>query len=76
VDAVYKEFKEIRAQNLDRSRLAPPLARRTLALPIGVDFHSLDHPRGVAKLPGFLEQVVGFLFCFLGALALMPNASI
>jgi hypothetical protein len=57
VDAVYEAFQEVRAQNLNRSGLALPHARRTLALPIGVDFHSMDHPRGAAKLPGGLEQV-------------------
>ena len=50
VEAVYAKYLDVRAQNLNRSALTAAQSARTVALPIGVDFHSLDHPRGASRL--------------------------
>ena len=48
INHIYSVFGEVRAQNLDRSKLTIDQSNRTVALPLGVDFHSLD--RGKVKV--------------------------
>jgi len=47
VSYMYTVYDEIRTQNLDRTKLSLHQSRRTFALPLGLDFHSLH--RGKVK---------------------------
>lgn len=43
VEYIYSRYGEVRAQNLDRSKLTNEQSNRTTALPLGLDFHTLQY---------------------------------
>ena len=61
---LYQNYDKLYVQNLDRSKLTPEQSRKTIAVPIGLDFHTLQNRKnmwGYSRILPWREQEASLL---------------